>query len=539
MMQRRTPPPPPGGYKTKTAEGLYRPRPQGKLEEALTESGKLHAVAPASPRPAEMLEGVVVDGHGKGSLTADDAALHELLVSAAYEADMRMPSDVVHVIPMAQVLHFLGENARRDAVKDSLKRLLSTTVSYGLAGGRRYEQVPLLTSWLESGDCEDVVKFSLPEPICALMRSQPRYAYVELAAISAMRCRYSSRLYRVLALEAAKAKWEPGGENKVVVSVTPGDLADWVGFPRRADGAVAYGKLKERLLSFLADGEDKEGDLSAVRKFSTEIKEHRKPGRGREVERIDFVLTLRPPSYKMVRVSFDPRHDIARVGGKDLPEYRVNGHVWRRVAIAFGERLGVEKHLAFQLWNVALNEALSGEALSNGYGSRRFRGDSLLDEMRVNGPDYAAWGFFVEEAESPDLATSGFPGRERAGELARHARIGFGKRRLAKTPAFIADDGKAEPVEVAKPELSFDKVGEIVLTADEAMSPDDLDSIIGVKVAAFRFTGSRPVRLTLRYTDRGRTDRWEMGTFPISEADLAGLQKELNRWLDGPEELLP
>ena len=61
----------------------------------------------------------------------------------------------------------------------------------------------------------------------------------------------------------------------------------------------------------------------------------------------------------------------------------------------------------------------------------------------------------------------------------------------------------------------------------------------GVRVTAFRFTGSRPVRLTLRYTDHGGQDRWEMGTFPISEEDLAGLQKELNRWLDGPEELLP
>jgi hypothetical protein len=486
-----------------------------------------------------MLDGVVIDGHGKGSLTANDAALHELLVSTAYEADMRMPADVVHSIPMAQVLRFLGANARRDMIKVSLKRLLSTTVSYGMTGGRRYEQVPLLTSWLESGAHEDIIKFTLPEPICALMRSQPRYAYLELAAIAAMRCRYSSRLYRVLALEAAKVKWEPGAENKVVVPATPGDIAHWVGFPHRADGAVAYGKLKERVISFLTDDGDMKGDLSAVRKFSTDIREVRKPGRGREVERVEFVLTLRPPSFKMVRVSFEPRADIARVGGKDLSEYRVNGHIWRRVAIAFGKRLGVEKHLAFQLWNVALNEALTGKPLSDGYTIRRFRGASLLDEMRVHGPDYAAWGFFVEEAEAPDLAVSGFPGRERAGELARHARIGFGKSRLTQASAVIADDSEAEAVEVAKPELPFDKAGEIVLTADPALTPDDLESLIGIRVTAFRFTGSRPVRLTLRYTDHGGQDRWEMGTFPISETDLAGLQRDLNRWLDGPEELLP
>lgn len=78
-----------------------------------------------------------------------------------------------------------------------------------------------------------------------------------------------------------------------------------------------------------------------------------------------------------------------------------------------------------------------------------------------------------------------------------------------------------------------------MLTADPALNPDDLEPIIGVKVEGWRFTGSRPVRLTLRYTERGREDRWEMGTFPISEADLAGLQKALNRYLDGPEELVP
>ena len=442
-------PPSLSGYKTRTAEGLYRPRPQGKLRDALAEPGKLRAVAPASPRPAEMLEGVVIDGHGKGSLTANDVALHELLVSTAYEADMRMPADVVHAIPMAHVLRFLGANARRDMVKVSLKRLLSTTVSYGMTGGRRYEQVPLLTFWLESDAHEDTIKFTLPEPICALMRSQPRYAYVELAAIAAMRCRYSSRLYRVLALEAARTKWEPGAENEVVVPATPGDIADWAGFPRRADGTVAYGKMKERVIAFLIDDGNIKGDLSTVRKFSTEIREVRKPGRGREVEKVEFVLTLRPPSFKMVRVAFDPRADIARVGGKDLPEYRVNGHIWRRVAIAFGKRLGIEKHLAFQLWNVALNEALTGEPLSDGYIARRFRGASLLNEMRVHGADYAAWGFFTEEAEVPDLAVSGFPGRERAGELARHARIGFGKRRMPRRPAVIADDGKAAVVEAA------------------------------------------------------------------------------------------
>jgi hypothetical protein len=524
---------PPEGWKTKTDEGLYRPAPEGSLSKALAAPGKLEEVAPVSPRPAEMLEGVVVEDGRTGPMTAADAALHELLVSAAYEEDMRMPSDAVHTIAMSEVLTFLGEHCRRDHVKASLKRLLSTTVSYGAAGGRTYEQVPLLTNWLETDAHEDVIRFALPEPICALMRSQPRYAFVELAAMSSMRCRYSSRLYRVLALEAAKATWEPGADNTVIVSATPDDLAGWVGFPRRKDGTVAYGKLKERLLSFIADGE--QGDLASVQRFATEIREVRKPGRGHPVERIKFVLTLRPPSYRMIRCSFKPSEDVARVGGKDLPEYRVNGHIWRRAGAAYGNRLGIDKHGAFRLWNVALNEALSGEALSSGYDSRHYRGTALLDAMRMNGADFAAWGFLTEEADAPDLAMSNRAGMERAGEEARRQRIGFGKRKK-KAPAFINGDGEQAQATVS--DLGLDDADEVILTADGALTPDDLDSLIGVRVAGWRFTGTRPVLLTLRYTEEGQQQRWEMGRFPISEADLVGLQKALNRYLAGPEEFV-
>lgn len=231
---------------------------------------------------------------------------------------------------------------------------------------------------------------------------------------------------------------------------------------------MAYGKLKERLLSFV-DGDDKEddspGDFNAVRRFSTEIVEHRKPGRGRQVERVEFVLTLRPPAYQMMRISFDPKARITRVGGKDAPEYRVNGHVWRRAEKAFSRHLGMTHAGLFDLWNIALNEAISGEELSDGYRTRGFRGPQLLDAMRVHGPDFAAWGFITEEAASLDIA--GNPGYRRlaeAGERARYDRIGFGKRRKErKVPAFTQETEEAVP-------------------RDECLSAIDVDSLVGSRI---------------------------------------------------------
>lgn len=542
---------PPAGYKPRTEDGLFRPSTQGSLTKALAKPGQLAAISPNSPRPAEMLEGVTIDSGG-AALTADDSALHELLVSVAYEADPTMPSGAVHAVPMSHVLHFLGEHVRRDTVKASMRKLMATTVSYGTKATRRYEQVPLLTSWTETTEDEDIIGFTLPEPICALMRSQPRYAYIELAAVSAMRCRYSSRLYRVLALEAAKTRWEPGGDNTVVVSATPSDLAEWVGFPRCKDGTVAYGKLKERLLSFLEDrGDQNEGDgrrpplpsdLKAVRRFSTEIREVRKPGRGREVERVEFLLRLRAPSYRLVRTRFDPKDDIARVGGRDAEPYRVNSHIWRRAQKTFMRRLAMPHSGMFELWTIALNEALSGTPLSDEFHTREFRGERLLAAARADGADYAAWGFLSEEADEPDLAALSpvtehkeRRTRSEAAEDARLARLGK-QPKACRVPATIREE--PQPVS-SQAQVTFDDCREVILTVDQAMSVSDVESIIAPAVKTWAYTGSRSVTVTLRYWVGGAYNRWRVGAFAMSEDDLDGLQKRLWNYLDGPEELGP
>src|SRR5690606_2610641 len=129
--------------------------------------------------------------------------------------------------PVSTALRFLGEHARRDALKVSMRRLMNTTVSYGTRKTRRFEDVPLVFSYLESTETEDVIRYSLPEPIRILMRSMPAYAYLELAPLSQMKSKYSVRLYRVLAAAAAKEKWVPGRDNRVIVSATLEDLYRW------------------------------------------------------------------------------------------------------------------------------------------------------------------------------------------------------------------------------------------------------------------------------------------------------------------------
>lgn len=254
---------------------LIQPATRGTITEAIA-SNSLTKIAPESPRPLEMLDAVEITS--ADVLTADDAALHELLLSAAYEADKGMSNEFTS-LPVATALKFLGDHARRDALKISMRRLMSTTVSYGKKKTRRFENVPLLFSWLESTEKEDIIRYSLPEPIRILMREMPAYAYLELAPISQMKSKYSVRLYRIFAVAAAREKWVPGGENKVIVAATLEDLYKWTGFPLD-NGTMSFGKFRQRVLKDLTS------ELSTVRRFSLRIDEIRKEARGRPLDRL-------------------------------------------------------------------------------------------------------------------------------------------------------------------------------------------------------------------------------------------------------------
>lgn len=415
---------------------FIQPEPRGSISEAVS-TRSLTKIAPESPRPLEMLDAVEITS--ADILTADDAALHELLISAAYEANKDMSNDFTS-LPVATALKFLGDHARRDALKISMRRLMSTTVSYGSKRTRRFENVPLLFSWLESTEKEDVIRYSLPEPIRILMREMPAYAYLELAPISQMKSKYSVRLYRVLAAAAAREKWVPGGENKVIVSATLEDLFQWSGFPADKDGSMSFGKFRQRVLSDL----DKE--LSTVRRFGLRIEEIRKEGRGRPLERVDFHLNLRAPSHHMTRATFEPgEHKQRHVGGVDASDYRVNSNIWIKAQNEFWIILKRQHDVYFKAWQVALSEALDEAPVSPGYTRREYRGQRLLKAIERFGADEAAFKFCAEEVANPDILENNSPALtvdHEDAESARKARIEASNHVQKKKQASISEHNR-------------------------------------------------------------------------------------------------
>ncbi len=374
---------------------LIQPATRGSIAKAIS-TKSLSKIAPESPRPMEMLDAVEITS--PDILTADDAALHELLISAAYEADKGM-SDEFTTLPVSTALKFLGEHARRDALKISMRRLMSTTVSYGNKKTRRFEDVPLIFSYIECTEKKDIIRYSLPEPIRILMREMPAYAYLELAPISQMKSKYSVRLYRVFAAAAAREKWVPGGQNNVIVSASLEDLFSWTGFPLDKDGSMSFGKFRQRVLNDL----DKE--LSAVRRFGLRVEEIRKEGRGRPLERVDFHLNLRAPSHFMTRATFEPgEHNKRGIGGVDAPEFRVNSNIWKKAEKTFWNERKFQHRVFYHAWLIALQEALDKDPISPGYTRREYRGHRLLNAIATLGADEAAFKFCAEEVANPDIA---------------------------------------------------------------------------------------------------------------------------------------
>lgn len=380
-------------------KALLQPSTRGNIQEAIS-SSSLSKISPESPRPLEMLDAVEITS--ADILTADDAALHELLVSAAYEADKNMSSEFTS-LSVSVALKFLGEHARRDALKASMSRLMSTTVSYGTKKTRRFEHVPLLFSYLETNETEDVIRYALPEPIRILMREMPAYAYLELAALSQMKSKYSVRLYRIFAAAAAREKWTPSGDNRVVISATLDDLYKWTGFPLE-NGKQNFGKFRQRVLNVL------QSELSTVRRFSLRIDEVRKEARGRPLHRVDFILILRAPSHHLTHASFERgEHKQKGLGGIDTAEYRVNSMIWQKAQSTFWSHQKRLHTAYFGAWQLALLEAIDEAPVSPCYATREYRGHRLLKAIKLLGADEAAFKFCAEEVKNPDLLVDGDP----------------------------------------------------------------------------------------------------------------------------------
>ncbi|WP_139975228.1 RepB family plasmid replication initiator protein [Ochrobactrum sp. CGA5] len=521
----------------KTKRNLFKPSTRGDIISAI-DADALSKVAPSRPRPVEMLESCEITSDDK--LTASDTALHELMISTAYMFDPNLEEDS-HTIPVGVAMKYFGVKEthadHRELLKLSLKRLTATTVSYGSLKSRRYENVPMLVSWLESNEASDNIRYSLPKPVRDLMRSMPSlYAYLELAPLATMRSKFSIRIYRVLAAAAVQKRWSPGGDNEIVLKATSEEIAAWCGFPRDIETGVNFGKLKERVLNGL------EADLASIRRFKTKIIEVRKQKmRGRPLDHMEFRLELQAPSHHQTRVLFDAV--TSNAGKFDVEPYNVADHIWLKAEKLFSKKLGFGHFQFLQLWLVALHEATTNVGLTSGFETRAYRGEKLLASIDDLGADEAAWQMISEEVASPDLAhADGFVcflvAADKA-EQARLARTNEGHGEIEEVVVQASEEAVLTPVVPVS--TSLEGVSEIVLFADRSLTPQEVDDLIATPIisAVLGNEGDPMVNFTIRHWVEG--DEMEsFGLRPrrVNINEYNALIASLSRYLDREPEIV-
>jgi len=406
----------------------FQPAPHGSLEKlAETKPSQIEIVSPESPRPPEMLSGVRIHGE----VSALDTAIHEILISHAYEVDRKMESDR-YSIDLKALTRFAGPHVRAVDVLKSIEKMRSITVDFGDSQdpNRRYKHVPMITMWEEIRRDKTAIGYAFPPPIRDLMKTMPSYAYIELTALAdgPMSLKHSPALYKRLALEAAKVRWEPGKDNEVYVRFSPQELAAAVDFPGHEDGSFNTGKLADFAKKSLRD-------LESVRRFTVELEIVHEQGRGKPINGYCYTLRLSPPDFRHVRLNIDyKKQPTFRVGGPDDARFHCRSDLWKRAVKAFrrddNEFASYDDNGLFRLWLVAVKEALDGKGMTPGYDSRSYRGDSLLAIVDDRGADYAAWGFLAEEVADPDLVDHLSDSSERyvattEAEAARRKRLGW------------------------------------------------------------------------------------------------------------------
>lgn len=508
----------------------FQPAPRGSTSEALAKGASLAVIAPQSPRPAEMLAGVVIDS-GDVDLTSFDLALHELLISRAYETDRSMASDT-YEIPVEECLRFLGPDARRDALDRSVAKMKRIELSFTGENGRAFKGVQMLTTWEATLNAETSIGYQFPEPLRRLMRAMPSYGYIELNALGrgSMRSKYSHMLYKRIALDVAKHPWKAGEDNRFELTFTPEQLAKVVGFPP-VKGVIPFGKLQERVISKVID------DFAGVRKFDVRISYDGMPApkKGTTVAQIEFSVRVNPDSHHTVFANTAPFEKAGyRIGAPDEPRFRINSVFWLRVPRTF-KTLGIDQSLAQATWLVALKEALDNDPLTPDCATRKYRGANLLSAIDADGVEAAAWNFFAEETElGRDLVGSKHVIKKRVSANAdRKDRLERVKK--PKTPKAPAPS----PASVTQEELrpTFENCTHIDLEVDPAASLSDLDDFIYSHIDNIVWNGTRRIILRAYYNVPGQRDVRQHYRFIISPEDENELLIELRKigtWIDTP-----
>ncbi|WP_187390943.1 hypothetical protein [Aurantimonas sp. DM33-3] len=427
-----------GGVVGKRESGLFIPRTRGCLSEAFDSQESFAHVAPSSPRPAEMLDYITVSGGTR--LTAQDWAIHEILLSSAYDAAVKAAvagyeREIIGreiQVAMRDLLVALGPTARRKQVLKSLRALRRTEISYGFPGGRTCADVPMLVGRQETQADADYVTFMLPAPIWRLLTSQRSYSQLELRALASMATRYGTFLYRHLALRFAQVHWNPDAPVHEI-EYTPEEAARIIGYDERP---IVMSRLTTALTRAVEDlagkrgGRDRtdieEASRRGVRAFAVEyLTPRRRVGKGAPIMAYRLRVTMRPDDLHKAKTNGISAHARAHIGAPDDPWLRVDSHVWNRAQMLAWKhkRVAMAPYL-FRAWLVALQEALTEIPLTPEVNRRMCRGSKLLRLIRAEGPHRAAYSWAMEEIEEPDLlALPDIIGIHEAGDIEKAAEV--------------------------------------------------------------------------------------------------------------------
>jgi hypothetical protein len=352
----------------------------------------------------------------------------------------------------------------------------------------------------------------------------------------------------------SRRKWSPRGDNLHVVEVPVETMVRWLGYAEPNGKPLHIGHLRERAV------EPAIRDLVHVKRFEVvgeaeeivgRVQVRRAPKKGAPIEAWTFTLRLnRPPEYHLLTVGISDEA-LVHVGGADEPRFRVRKRLWLRAAELGRKHCVSGSPISISLaWLVALQEALTSVPVTDGY-ETRLRGQRLLDAIDEKGARAAAWDWFLEELEQPDLLTSPSCGTkawyyiEREARAVRIQRCKASKQKDGprSVPANPSPRVAPEPTREEAPQATPAPAAESVSPAaplswvefilDEVATEADAESM---QESVFEMTlsgdPSAPVDGTIRYRTGIGTGTLYLGELPISEVDVSFIAKRFASIID-------
>lgn len=445
-------------------------------------------IAPSVPRSVAWLQDRTI-AQADGVTARDYALLEALLALTALstktetEASIEAPR-LCTVERALTVLSVGGSPAQPRELVASLARLF----------GRKPEPLKKGASF----------SFHVPAWTVPLQQPGTRYAHVDLATLARFRRRSSPLLYRdVLAhIASEKLRYEPG-KAPFELAYVPEQLADVLGVP----APVHVGQLRLRYLDPAVDeirahvrsfeivdvtirhgSRRRAGEL--VRDEAGETVE------GRSVEAIVLTVRLLPPERldaAAARAIREEDFGTIRERG-DAPPYAIRPETLVRLGSVLPSKLvgrkkrgGAAPLLASEMrtrhlvWLAAINEALTGEAITPNFDTAPLRGARLLDAIARDGADKVFWAFSLAEVEAPDL------GRAIADdtrlrikvEAARKARHAEARKAAAKAKRQAVRDARADgtmPPSVSKRESTDSREKPVVNPPASVKAPQPVQA---------------------------------------------------------------